>query len=94
MSKKQFRIGGFLAILGLFAFITAGCAWYGNETKETAERSVQAEASEPVAAGTEGDNLEACLKRIPGNATAGQRMLAEKSCHRDEEHRQPYHNMK
>jgi hypothetical protein len=31
----------------------------------------------------EQDTLEACLGRIPRDATAGQRMLAEQSCRRD-----------
>lgn len=34
-------------------------------------------------AGTQGDSLDACMARIPTNATAGQRMLAEESCKRD-----------
>ena len=42
-----------------------------------------------VAAGTQGDSLEACLGRIPSSATAGQRQLAELSCQRDERARQP-----
>jgi hypothetical protein len=41
------------------------------------------------AAGAAGDSLEACLARIPQDATASQRMLAERTCQRDEENRQP-----
>ena len=40
-----------------------------------------------VSTGTQGDTLEACLSRIPDNATAGQRMLATLSCERDEKAR-------
>lgn len=40
-----------------------------------------------VASGTQGDTLEACLARIPKDATAGQRMLAEESCKRDQANR-------
>jgi hypothetical protein len=36
-----------------------------------------------VSTGTQGDTLEACLARIPGNASDGQRMLATLSCERD-----------
>jgi hypothetical protein len=36
-----------------------------------------------VSTGTQGDTLEACLARIPGNASDGQRMLATFSCERD-----------
>jgi hypothetical protein len=37
-----------------------------------------------ASAGTQGDSLEACLARIPKDATDGQRMLAEESCQRDQ----------
>jgi hypothetical protein len=40
-----------------------------------------------VSAGTQGDSLEACMARIPKDASAGQRMLAEASCERDQETR-------
>lgn len=37
-----------------------------------------------ASAGTQGDSLEACLARIPADATVGQRMLAEETCQRDQ----------
>lgn len=37
-----------------------------------------------AASGTQGDTLDACMARIPKDATAGQRMLAEESCNRDQ----------
>ena len=37
-----------------------------------------------ASAGTQGDSLEACLARIPKDATEGQRLLAEESCQRDQ----------
>jgi hypothetical protein len=40
-----------------------------------------------VSAGAEGDTMQACMARIPKDATAGQRMLAEESCKRDEANR-------
>jgi len=40
-----------------------------------------------VSQGTQGDSLEACLARIPGDASAGQRMVAERTCQRDAENR-------
>ncbi len=40
-----------------------------------------------VASGTQGDTLDACIARIPKDATAGQRMLAEESCKRDQANR-------
>lgn len=36
-----------------------------------------------VAAGVEEDTLDTCLARIPQDATAGQKMLAEQTCRRD-----------
>ena len=37
-----------------------------------------------VAAGTHGDSLDACMARIPKDATTGQQLLAEESCRRDQ----------
>jgi hypothetical protein len=36
-----------------------------------------------IAAGVEEETLDTCIGRIPQNATAGQRMLAEQTCRRD-----------
>lgn len=44
-------------------------------------------AQSSAASGTQGDTLQACLARIPKEASAGQRMIAERSCERDEEAR-------
>jgi len=49
-----------------------------------------ASANDSVAAGALEDSLQACLARIPKDATAGQRMVAEQSCRRDESDRKPY----
>lgn len=40
--------------------------------------------STAVAAGAVEDTLAICLARIPQSATAGQRMMAEQTCRRDE----------
>ena len=40
-----------------------------------------------VSSGTQGDTLDACMARIPKDASAGQRMLAEESCKRDQANR-------
>lgn len=40
-----------------------------------------------IASGSAEDSLEACLSRIPKDASSGQRMLAEQSCHRDHDKR-------
>jgi hypothetical protein len=36
-----------------------------------------------IAAGAEEETLDTCLARIPKDATAGQKMLAEQTCRRD-----------
>lgn len=43
-----------------------------------------AKSGNRASAGTQGDSHEACITRIPTDATAGQRMLAEESCKRDQ----------
>jgi hypothetical protein len=37
-----------------------------------------------ASAGTQGDSHDACMARIPTDATSGQRMLAEETCARDQ----------
>lgn len=47
-------------------------------------------AIEPgIAAGAVEDTLQACMARIPKEASIGQRMIAEQSCGRDESDRKP-----
>lgn len=46
--------------------------------------SAVAKSGNRASAGTQGDSLDACLARIPTDATAGQRMLAEETCARDQ----------
>lgn len=46
-----------------------------------------AKSNDRVASGTQGDTLDACMARIPKDASAGQRMLAEQSCQRDQANR-------
>lgn len=43
-----------------------------------------AKSANRASAGTQGDSLNACMARIPADATAGQRMLAADSCQRDQ----------
>lgn len=47
----------------------------------------QAEKLDIMAAGAVKDTLEACLARIPKDASAGQRMMAEQGCGQDQETR-------
>jgi hypothetical protein len=82
----------FCASLGL-ATLTMGCA-----EMNTGARGEPGSAAKPsstktdipvatglarIAPGSQADTLDACLARIPGDATDGQRMLATLSCERD-----------
>jgi hypothetical protein len=52
-------------------------------TNSAAPSETRSMTSSP-ASGTSGDSLQACMSRIPSGASAGQRMMAEQSCQRDE----------
>ncbi len=60
--------------------------------QETCERDAEARtgvvgasaAMPKAASGTQADSLEACMARIPKDASGGQRMMAEASCERDQ----------
>ncbi|MDP1767282.1 MAG: hypothetical protein Q8L74_00610 [Nitrospirota bacterium] len=43
-----------------------------------------AKSNDRAASGTPGDSLDACMGRIPKDASVGQKMLAEESCKRDQ----------
>ena len=43
----------------------------------------QSKSETRIAAGVEEETLDTCIGRIPKDATAGQRMLAEQTCRRD-----------
>lgn len=77
---------GMMAVLAA-AFLTSACAI--QEETPTASgssmgggTSASAPQSRP-ASGTSEDNLQACMSRIPSDASVGQRMMAERSCQRD-----------
>jgi hypothetical protein len=61
----------------------------GSTTPAGSSAGTSAVTSGPsrVSQGTQGDSLEACLARIPSDASAGQRMFAERTCQRDAENR-------
>ena len=50
----------------------------------------EAATDQGLAAGAAEDTLGACMARIPKEATIGQRMIAEQSCWRDQNHREPF----
>ena len=84
------------AAMSLFT-LSLGCAQMnggstsgaGSSTPSGSNGAAGAETTGPnrVSQGTQGDSLSACLARIPSDASAGQRMFAERTCQRDAENR-------
>ena len=78
------------AAIGLFT-LSLGCAeMNGGSTSGAASSDPSNGSASPettganrVSQGTQGDSLAACLDRIPSDASAGQRMIAEGTCQRD-----------
>ena len=90
MTNVRFGTRVFLPLALLF---TAACATDGGMGDASTGSSGSSNAAAPatgrarIAAGAVEDSLKACMARIPSNATAGQRMLAERSCERDQAER-------
>jgi hypothetical protein len=88
LSSKLFLCASFgLAALTMSCAETKTAATEGTATPamSSSTGNVSAVNTGPtrVSTGTQGDTLEACLARIPDNASDGQRMLATLSCERD-----------
>lgn len=84
MTKRLLGTVGVTFTLGLLA---SGCASDGTMGSATPNREAAPASTrniDRIAAGAAEDTLNACLARIPKDATMGQRMLAEESCRRDE----------
>ena len=47
-------------------------------------------AQSSAAAGAVEDTLQACMTRIPKDASLGQRLIAERTCARDDNDRKPF----
>ena len=61
------------------------------EDSSPAKASAETPTTESgMAAGAVEDSLQACMARIPKDASIGQRMIAEQSCGRDESERKPF----
>ena len=76
-----------VASLALMPLIAAPSAEAAGKKPTASAPPTQSEGRTTVASGAVEDSQAACLKRIPQNATAGQRMLAEDSCKRDQSSR-------
>ncbi len=85
----------FLWISICLATMTMGCAEMkggstgGGSATSSASSAGSTALTGPsrVSQGTQGDSLDACLSRIPSDASAGQRMFAERTCQRDADNR-------
>lgn len=70
--------------------LTIGCAEMGTQEASSSSGGAAPSVASAgtgtgaMAAGAVGDTLQACLARIPSGASAGQRMIAEQSCGRDQ----------
>ena len=86
LDKRLFLIGGVLvwSILPVLG-------WAAESSEKTSGgRSAQQTSSSERQAGSTRESLQSCMARIPKDASAGQRMMAEQSCERDEEARKPF----
>lgn len=75
------------AVLSLSLLLLSACAT--EETMTSSGSTQAASASGAMKAAPQAyDSLQSCLDRIPSAGTAGNRMIAEESCRRDESVRQ------
>ena len=82
MADRSLSIVGFIALLGV---MVGGCASEGTTgSTGTGSASTSTKGIDRIASGSVEDTQNACLARIPNDATAGQKMLAEESCRRDQ----------
>ena len=82
------------AVITLLGLIVGGCASDGTMgSSDTSSTSGASGGGAPptttknidrLASGSVEDTLDNCMARIPKDATAGQKMLAEQSCRRDQ----------
>lgn len=78
-----------LVSAGLLSLLVSSLASAADIPKSVPPTS-QTAALPTVASGAVEDSLQACMARIPKEATIGQRMVAEQSCQRDQSTRGVY----
>ena len=82
MADRSVSVFGFIALLGM---MVGGCASEGTMgSSGSGAASATTTGINRIASGAVEDSLAACMARIPGDASAGQKMLAEESCRRDQ----------
>lgn len=79
-----------MAVLALIPWIAAPSAEAAGKAPKASAPPTQSDGRSSVASGAAEDSQQACLARIPKDATAGQRMIAEHSCKRDQTSRQSF----
>jgi hypothetical protein len=88
------RTNGFIrhtmmvAALVVVGGLCAGATDAADQSSKAASLFASPESLGIVASGAVEDSLKACLARIPKVSSAGQRMMAEVGCGRDEDNRQ------
>ena len=88
------RTNGFMrhtimvAALVLVGWLCAVVTDAADQGSKAASLFASPESLGTVASGAAEDSLKACLARIPKAASAGQRMIAEQGCGRDQDERQ------
>jgi hypothetical protein len=82
------RVGTWIfSVIVLAAACSTPAEKPGPPTPAAAPSVTKASGLGTVAAGSPEDTLQACLARIPADATPGQRLLAEQTCRRDQAER-------
>ncbi len=80
-------------LVGLGLFVSATLPISAEAADVTANKQALPAAvtvQSSTAAGTVEDTLQACMTRIPKDASLGQRLIAEQSCARDDNDRKPF----
>jgi outer membrane murein-binding lipoprotein Lpp len=84
MTQRLVHTFGLVALVGA---VVAGCASEGTTGLSAVDRGsapASTKTIDRIASGAVEDTLAACMARIPKDSSAGQRMLAEESCRRDQ----------
>ena len=82
MADRSVSVIGAIALLGA---MVGGCASEGmTGSSGTGSASAPTTNIDQVASGAVEDTLDACRGRIPKDSSAGQTMMGEESCRRDQ----------
>jgi hypothetical protein len=82
-------------LVGLGLFISAALPISAEAADGVANKPAPpaaADVQSSAAAGAVEDTLQACMTRIPKDSSLGQRLIAERSCARDDNDRKPFQN--